>query len=1510
MKRALVWIGLLVVAASVVGSTSARSAPVAIQGSPTASINDVTVTEGDAGTVTATFTISLSRVIDFPVTISYATADESATVAGNDYVAASGSVSFGIEQPIFRTISVQVVGDTTVESDEAFHVNLTTNSDILLFDPLGVGTIVDDDGGVECTYAISPTSAAFSAAGGTGTVMVTAPAGCVWTATSNDTFLTIQPDSGGNGSGTVGYTVAPNGSPSAREGTLTIAGLTFAVTQGGTGTPPFLTVSEISVTEGDAGTVDAIFTISLSQPIDFALDVTYETLDSSADADEGDYVHAEGVVTFGPEQPLTRSVTVLVNGDTENEINEQFDLLIANDGDVSMFPNFGRCTIVNDDVTGCSYTVEPPSKLFTPEGGESFFHLSTASDCQWTARSNDEFITVPSEGLNFRGSGDLRYSVAPNPGEQPRTGSITAGNAVFVVFQAGGSLPTVSIDNTGLMEGDVSAILSGAVEAPFMVRLSEAVPYPVTVRYATANGTAPGEATGGGVDFVDAAGFVFFDPGETELPLPRPVTINGDLVEEDVETIRVVLSEPSNARLGIRGGLCRVYDDDTVLRACAPGPTPIVPGDATGPRSSVSRLTLPDGIFAATVTVRRHVTIDDLNNRNDEILEGPHGTVSNSTHINTRGTTCSPVPDFATDEDPGGPPGGAWSLRIVSYGDAGAIECFCVEAKGGPTGILLTPTRTAGPVFQRQGFTAKVFSQGEPLRGATLYFYATRHDRPDLDLVETRVSDDNGEALFTYTRDIPGTDTVTVEVGNRPDVGISAEAEVRWGESAVCPMEKVSDGATVADSRKLRDSVLAGSEHGRRYTDLYYRFAGEVVRIMMLNPMLMLRSREIVERYRPVIAAMAAGETVTLTSGDLDEIESLLGGFAERGTPELRDAIEGACRDLRDPRIQTDLHLRVEQGPKRQLPRERSALGPLGPVDTPIWPALFGLLGVARRRRRQSSLRPRACALVSLALVSLALLPRPALAGAPPSFSTYLGGSGDDEANAIAVDSAGNTYLAGFTDSADFPTTNALQAAFGGGSQDAFVTKLDPSGAVVYSTYLGGSGQDNAGGIAVDAAGNAYVAGFTGSTDFPTRNARQSANAGRFNAFVAQLDPSGRLVFSTYLGGSAGDYASAVAVAASGEIYVAGVATSPDFPTANAVQSTHRGAADAFVARLDSSATQIEFSTFVGGAGDDGATGLAIDGSGDVYVTGVTSSRDFPTVRPFQASFGGGLFDGFVARLDASGARLGYASYVGGSGDDRAFRVAVDPSGDAFVAGDTDSPDLATVRAPQPAKAGGVDAFVLEVDSSGALVVSTYLGGSGVDGATAIGVDGEGGAYVVGYTSSIRLPSSSASQDTFGGGAFDAFAAKLAPNGMSIRYATHLGGSGIDAGFGVAVGAGGVCVMGQTTSTDLPTSNAAQPAFGGGASDVFVATLAEPPAAGPTVVGAGLRNGKLVVTGEGFAPGATILVDGRALSTKNARRDPSTGLVGRRPRIARGQTVTLVVENPDGTASPEFRFTR
>jgi hypothetical protein len=955
---------------------------------------------------------------------------------------------------------------------------------------------------------------------------------------------------------------------------------------------------------------------------------------------------------------------------------------------------------------------------------------------------------------------------------------------------------------------------------------------------------------------------------------------------------------------------------------------------------------------------------------------------------------------------------------------------------------------------------------------------------------------------------------------------------------------------------------------------------------MMFNPMLLLRSREIIERYKPVIQAMANREAVSLTRGDLDEIDGFMNSFGAKGSPELSEAIKGVSHDLRDPRMHAEFGITVTHGPKRELParehfqtvkqmgsltlffglgglvlfaatgnrrkalrkhagqvlvvllsaafvansggqwrvvngQSKSGQGPVagGPLDgdmgslpitfepnqgqvdsqvkfisrgkdhdlylTPAeavmrfrnqkekekrktleplqltpghgpkatdkqlstrdvlrmkliganpepkitglerlpavsnyftgndqtrWranvpsyarvkyenvypgvdmlyygnqqkleydfvvgpgadPAAIGLafdgadkteidaagdlvlsmsgseirqgkplcyqeVNGARRiissryvmprdqtsiRNPQSTIRNQEVrnpqSAIRNQVVGVEVGPydtsRPLIIDPVLEYSTYLGGRGNDEGNAITVDSAGNAYVIGFTDSLNFPMANAAQSAFGGGLQDVFVSKLDPTGTrLLYSTYIGGNGQDNGSSIAVDSAGNAYVTGYTGSTNFPVMNALQPAKAGRFNAFVAKLSPTGGLLYSTHLGGSIGDYGSSIAVDSSGNVYVAGVATSPNFPLAGAIQTAPGGAADVYVTKLNPAGNQLVYSTYLGGAGDDGATSLAVDSAGNLYVTGVTTSNNFRTASPLQAAHGGGFFDAFVAKLNPAGTQLVYSTYLGGSGEDRGFRIAVDPAGNAYVTGDTDSPNFPTANALQRNYAGGVDAFVAKVNPSGtALTYSTYLGGTSIEGGTAIAVDSAGSAYVTGFTGSTNFPTVAPLQQAFGGGSFDGFVAKLNAAGSAMDYSTYLGGSGIDSGFGIAADASGnAYVMGLTDSTNFPLANAFQQTNGGGTADLFVAKLGS----GPTISNATIEGKRLLVFGSGFDNGAKILMDGQGQKTANDDQNPTGALIGKKAgkNINQNQTVALQVRNSDGALSNELRFTR
>jgi hypothetical protein len=233
------------------------------------------------------------------------------------------------------------------------------------------------------------------------------------------------------------------------------------------------------------------------------------------------------------------------------------------------------------------------------------------------------------------------------------------------------------------------------------------------------------------------------------------------------------------------------------------------------------------------------------------------------------------------------------------------------------------------------------------------------------------------------------------------------------------------------------------------------------------------------------------------------------------------------------------------------------------------------------------------------------------------------------------VDASGNAHVCGETRSTDFPTANAYQSANGGGGwEDAFVAKLNAAGsALVYSTYLGGSDTDSGRGIAVDPSGNAYVTGNTRSTDFPTASPFQTATGGTFDAFVAKLNAAGSaLVYSTYLGGSGDDRGSRIALDASGNAYVVGITNSTNFPTVNPLQAANAGDRDAFVAKFNATGSNLLSSTYFGGSGSDYGMGIALDGSGNVYVIGGTSSSDFPTANPRQPA-NGGLDDVFVAKI-------------------------------------------------------------------------------------------------------------------------------------------------------------------------------------------------------------------------------------------------------------------------------------
>ena len=350
-------------------------------------------------------------------------------------------------------------------------------------------------------------------------------------------------------------------------------------------------------------------------------------------------------------------------------------------------------------------------------------------------------------------------------------------------------------------------------------------------------------------------------------------------------------------------------------------------------------------------------------------------------------------------------------------------------------------------------------------------------------------------------------------------------------------------------------------------------------------------------------------------------------------------------------------------------------------------------------------------------------------------YSTYLGGELGDTITGVALDADGHSYLTGITDSLDFPTT---AGAFDGSlppGNGTFITKLDAEGSnLIYSTFLGGNGRDEPGGIAVDGLGSAYVIGSTFSTDFPTTPTRFQPNHGGslWDAFVTKLSPDGSgLVYSSYLGGDGDEFGSDIAVDIAGSAYLVGETRSSDFPTVDAFQPEFGGGFnDVFIAKVDLAGSSLVYSSYLGGSSDDelfGTSTVAVGSDGSAYVAGVTESVDFPTAGPFQAESAGGRA-GFVSKVSPEGSALDYSTYIGGSGTDIIEAITVDIDGNAYFTGRTQSADFPIANPWQAdLSSGNEEAFVVKLNPAGsALIYSTYLGGEGSDVGRGIALDADG----------------------------------------------------------------------------------------------------------------------------------------------------------------------------------------
>jgi hypothetical protein len=479
-------------------------------------------------------------------------------------------------------------------------------------------------------------------------------------------------------------------------------------------------------------------------------------------------------------------------------------------------------------------------------------------------------------------------------------------------------------------------------------------------------------------------------------------------------------------------------------------------------------------------------------------------------------------------------------------------------------------------------------------------------------------------------------------------------------------------------------------------------------------------------------------------------------------------------------------------------------------------------------------------------------------------YSTYLGGAGNDSGFRVEVRGR-DAYVTGGTGSVDFPVTpDAFDTSFNGGApptvSDAFVSRIDTrkSGAasLEYSTFLGGSGNDFGVGIDVRRQ-KAYVTGQTDSVNFPvTPDAAQSSNAGAQDAFVVRLDTTSAgaagLEYSTFLGGSSNDRGFEIEIRGD-DATITGIVASPDFPvTANAYDQSFNGLLDVLVARLDTGkagAAGLEYSTYLGGSGQDGGRGLAVKNN-DVFLTGPVGSNDFPvTANAYDADYNGGATDAFVTRLDTrrGAAGLEFSSYFGSSGDDEGFSMAA-RGHDAFLSGVAGAPNFPTSPnafdttfaggapcAPPPSPFATCDAFVSRLDTrrggAAGLEYSTFLGGDAGEIARDIALRGND-AYVTGVTASANFPTANAYDASFNG-VQDAFVTQLdttSAGAVGLEFSTFLGGSQADEGFGIGLNRSDAVIAGPTGSPDFPTTPGAfDSTFGGGGgfvpTDAFVTRL-------------------------------------------------------------------------------------
>ncbi|MFX1285908.1 MAG: SBBP repeat-containing protein [Promethearchaeota archaeon] len=444
------------------------------------------------------------------------------------------------------------------------------------------------------------------------------------------------------------------------------------------------------------------------------------------------------------------------------------------------------------------------------------------------------------------------------------------------------------------------------------------------------------------------------------------------------------------------------------------------------------------------------------------------------------------------------------------------------------------------------------------------------------------------------------------------------------------------------------------------------------------------------------------------------------------------------------------------------------------------------------------------------------------------TYSTYIGGSLDDIANDIALDSFNNIYITGWTKSLDFPSQNVSSPTHIG-NRDVFVTKLSSNGSFLYTTFIGGIDFDTGNSIVLN-GDNIYITGATRSADFPMLYSYDSSHGGFSDAFLLKLSTNGSLLYSTFIGGSAFDSGDSLALDSSNNTYIIGNTNSLDFPVVNAYDPTRNGGSDAFIVKLSANGSSLLYSTYIGGSRDETLEfmvkhmDIALDHADNIYITGTTWSRDFPTVNAYDSSLNGG-WDTFFVKFASNGSLLLWSTFIGGRLDDFSNEIVLDGSNGIYITGSTNSNDFPTLNAYDSSLTGEWDIFLVKLSTNGSLQYSTFIGGNNDDYGYDIVLDNLNNILLTGETSSEDYFVVNAYDSTFNGES-DAFLIKISVNGSSILYSTYFGGTELDQGTSIALDSdrSKVYLTGITHSENFPITSSYDTTYNGFA-DSFVVSI-------------------------------------------------------------------------------------